>query len=313
MKQNLMKETKKINSTVVENSRYFYIFDNINSASWICDKDGNPLQHLRYYPYGEILLSQKASGSTYDSPYQYVGNEYDSESGYNNMNARYYWSNLGMFFSVDKLAEKYPMFTPYNYAGNNPINLSDPSGLDFDPKIDEKNKTITINATYYTSKDNKDNLQAGVDAWKAQSGKYSYKTEGGDSYSINFNLTVKGDYENIDAAANAFVKDKSGAANLFQFNSDINNRGETTDGNQIDVQSDAPPRTTVHEIGHTLGIGEFMESGGNSKDIHKNNVINIMKKAGFDAPYWNNGPQNKTPFGEGKPAKTYNMKGRINY
>ena len=117
-----------INSTVVENSRYFYIFDNINSASWVCDKDGNPLQHLRYYPYGQVLLNQKVTGSTYDSEFKYSGKLFDSESNYSYFGYRYYDANSGIWLSVDPFSDYYPTRTPFAYCKNDPLNYIDPDG-----------------------------------------------------------------------------------------------------------------------------------------------------------------------------------------
>ena len=130
MNKNLMKQKNKINSTVVENSRYFYIGDHLGSSAWVCDYQGNPLQHLRYYPYGEILLSQKASGSTYDSDYKFNAKPLDTESGFYNYGARMYDPALGIWLSVDPLSEKYPSLSPFSYCAGNPVNLYDPDGRD---------------------------------------------------------------------------------------------------------------------------------------------------------------------------------------
>jgi hypothetical protein len=42
---------------------------------------------------------------------------------------RKYEYNIGRFTSTDPLFEKYAGWTPYQYSGNNPVNLLDPSGL----------------------------------------------------------------------------------------------------------------------------------------------------------------------------------------
>jgi len=44
--------------------------------------------------------------------------------------ARYYSPWLCMFISVDPLAAKYPFYTPYQYAGNQPINFIDLDGME---------------------------------------------------------------------------------------------------------------------------------------------------------------------------------------
>lgn len=42
--------------------------------------------------------------------------------------ARYYNPKTSVWLSVDRLAEKYPSHSPYNFSLNNPVNLVDPNG-----------------------------------------------------------------------------------------------------------------------------------------------------------------------------------------
>jgi len=62
---------------------------------------------------------------------------------------------VGRFTSVDPLAEKYYSWSPYHYAANNPIRITDPTGMDwyedkdgsyqYDPKLTKN--LISINKT----------------------------------------------------------------------------------------------------------------------------------------------------------------------
>lgn len=47
----------------------------------------------------------------------------------NYFGARYYSSPLGVFLSVDPMAEERSWITPYNYSQNNPVGRSDKSGM----------------------------------------------------------------------------------------------------------------------------------------------------------------------------------------
>ena len=110
----------------VENTRYFYHGDHLGSSSWITDKDGNALQYISYLPYGQLFMNLKTT--SYDASYKFIGKERDTETGFDYFGARYYSNALGVWLSVDPLAEKYPSLSPYNYCAGNPINVIDPDG-----------------------------------------------------------------------------------------------------------------------------------------------------------------------------------------
>jgi RHS repeat-associated protein len=74
------------------------------------------------------MASQKAAG--YTTPYKFTSKEQDAESGLYYFGARYYDATLSIWHGVDKMARKYPSFSPYNYCINNPINAFDPDGKD---------------------------------------------------------------------------------------------------------------------------------------------------------------------------------------
>ncbi|MDX9890953.1 MAG: RHS repeat-associated core domain-containing protein [Bacteroidales bacterium] len=268
--------------------RYFYHPDHIGSSSWITDNTGRPIQHLHYLPFGEDWVDQRTT--SWNAPYTFSGKEKDSETGYGYFGARYYDSGLSIWLSVDPMSDKYPSMSPYNYCANNPVMLVDPDGRDCEILVDEKAKTITIMASYYTSRDHKSELESFVKSWNDQSGKYEILDENGTAYTVNFKLNVKANYTE-NGARNAYINasqsDKD--ANFFDvtnthaaYKSDT--RGLTINGDAIYVKPDAPNRTRIHEIGHTLGslhtnIG-VMEQGGTSSDILKSNIYDIFRNAG---------------------------------
>ena len=227
--------------------------------------------------------------SSYSARYTFSGKERDEETGYSYFGARYYNSSYSIWLSVDPMADKYPSLSPYAYCGNNPVKLVDPNGEDYDVVVNDENMTITIRATYYTANENKEKLQQGLDAWNSQSGKYSFEIgerEDKRSYTINFELTIaSGDFETTQDAVAAMPLD--GSTNLFSINDNIgeSNRGIIQDGKNIMVKSDAPDRTTIHEIGHSLGIGHFsegvMQTGGDGSAITIDNISSSIKGAGM--------------------------------
>jgi len=109
---------------------YFTHDDHLGSASWITDAHGDPIQYIHYAPYGELLASQHAYGSSYDERYKFTGKERDAETGYDYFGARFLAQQLGIWLSVDPLVDKYLGISPYAYCAWNPIKYLDPDGRD---------------------------------------------------------------------------------------------------------------------------------------------------------------------------------------
>jgi RHS repeat-associated protein len=84
-----------------------------------------------YYPFGMNMPGRKYSvGSGYR--YGFNGKELDNSTGEGNLDfgARIMDVRLGRWLSTDPKTSKYPGWSPYNFAINNPINVIDPDGED---------------------------------------------------------------------------------------------------------------------------------------------------------------------------------------
>ncbi|NJO01279.1 MAG: hypothetical protein HC880_05905 [Bacteroidia bacterium] len=85
-----------------------------------------------YYPLGLNLAGIEKQGSP-SHPYQYNA---QSEKQKHPFLARYFYETparmydptIGRFGGVDAYASSFPGLTPYNFAGNDPVNFNDPSG-----------------------------------------------------------------------------------------------------------------------------------------------------------------------------------------
>jgi RHS repeat-associated protein len=84
---------------------------------------------IDYYPFGMEMDMQTTQVGT-SNDYTYNGKEMNSDFGLNlsDYGARWYDASIGRWHSIDPLAEKYTLFSPYNYVANNPMKFIDPDG-----------------------------------------------------------------------------------------------------------------------------------------------------------------------------------------
>ncbi|MDE6298186.1 MAG: RHS repeat-associated core domain-containing protein, partial [Muribaculaceae bacterium] len=110
-----------------DSTYYWYVRDYQGNNVAVMDGSKNVLQETSYYPYGEPWREPEGQ------PWLYGGNERLRLDGINeyDFNARRYNSAEGRFSQLDPLCEKYPWLSPYAYCGGDPVNYSDPSGLDW--------------------------------------------------------------------------------------------------------------------------------------------------------------------------------------
>ncbi len=100
-----------------------YLFhDQIGNTRLLVSTTGANVGSYNYDPYG----APTHSGTT-TTPLQYAGQYTESESGLVYMRARFYDPTTGQFLSVDPMVGQTQ--APYNYAGDNPLNEADPTGL----------------------------------------------------------------------------------------------------------------------------------------------------------------------------------------
>jgi len=84
-----------------------------------------------YFPFGQVMPGRQYgnkgrylfNGKEQDAEVKGAGNQYD-------YGFRIYDPRLGRFLSVDPLTPSYPHYTPYQFAGNNPIKFIDLDGLE---------------------------------------------------------------------------------------------------------------------------------------------------------------------------------------
>ena len=108
------------------------------------------LQADDYYPFGLTFNSYQRSYSKANN-YKYNGKELQEETEWYDYGARNYDAALGRFFNVDRFAEKYLDFTPYQYGANSPINYIDINGDSLWIQINRNNRALYVDGQLYNN------------------------------------------------------------------------------------------------------------------------------------------------------------------
>jgi len=110
-----------------QTERLYYVHDGLGSVRQLVDTTGAVQATYAYDPFGVPL----AGGDVYN-PYQFTGEAWDAEVELLYLRARYYQPEVGRFVTKDPW--RGDIWEPgtlnsYSYAGNGPVNSTDPSGL----------------------------------------------------------------------------------------------------------------------------------------------------------------------------------------
>jgi len=87
---------------------------------------GEVLSATDYYSFGATMPGRSFTSSNYR--YGFNGKENDPETNTQDYGFRIYNPSLGKFLSVDPLTMEYPWFSPFQFAGNRPIDCIDLEG-----------------------------------------------------------------------------------------------------------------------------------------------------------------------------------------
>jgi len=121
----------------------YYHADGLGSISSLSNAAGSIANTYTYDSFGKLT----ASAGSLVNPFQYTARESDTETGLYYYRARYYDPGAGRFLSEDPLRFRVGI-NHYRYVRNNPVNLTDPTGLyqlkGFTPG-DAANMILTIN------------------------------------------------------------------------------------------------------------------------------------------------------------------------
>jgi RHS repeat-associated protein len=102
-----------------------YAQDRLGSITALVTTSGTLASSYTYDPWGQALA---ATGTAYN-PYRFTGTYLDDVTGLYMMGARYYQPSTGRFTQLDPLPESILDINRYAYAGCNPTNFVDRTGL----------------------------------------------------------------------------------------------------------------------------------------------------------------------------------------
>jgi RHS repeat-associated protein len=101
---------------------FWFVHDQVGSTLALLDATGHVAGTYTYSPFG--LTTRSGTATT---PMQYTGQYTDAESGLVYLRARYYDPATAQFLTLDP--EVNSTHTPYAYTADNPVNLTDLTGL----------------------------------------------------------------------------------------------------------------------------------------------------------------------------------------
>jgi RHS repeat-associated protein len=108
----------------------YYLTDSMGSVIGLVDAAGNIQSRIIYDGFGNVVSGD--DGSSQGGDFRFQGQWLESESGLYYMRARDYDSETGLFLSrdpVDVQDQGVEAFNPYQFAFNNPLVFSDPTGM----------------------------------------------------------------------------------------------------------------------------------------------------------------------------------------
>jgi RHS repeat-associated protein len=110
----------------------YYFTDRLGTARIVASASGAIQDDSDYYPFG----GERTVTSSGTNNYKFTGKERDTESGLDDIGARHYSSLTGRFMSPDPIfisdgrAVDPQQWNQYTYVRNNPLNGTDPSGME---------------------------------------------------------------------------------------------------------------------------------------------------------------------------------------
>jgi RHS repeat-associated protein len=231
-------------------------------------------EYQHYYPFGMQLEGLcHTTGVDIVNKQLYNGKELQTEYGlqWYDYGARFYDSQLGRWHVIDPHAENYYSWSPYHYAANNPIIVTDPTGMD-----------------WYTSTDGSATM------WKEGSNEIVGYTNIGVNYTQNIGSGTSVTYTQNEATSmtftgigeSNFVAQGTGTGCKIASDQMLASEGVNSNGERINiVNADANGVATTETANATSGINAVDKAleDGNPIEVgvdYKPKQVNNLKPNG---------------------------------
>ncbi len=139
----------------------YFLKNHLGNTRVVLSQTGKTLQQNSYYLFGMLMAGLPQPEEYHDNKYLYnlpgrqAGGKKlqdDFELGWYDYGKRFYDAGLGRWFVVDAATEKAYGWTPYRYAFDNPINITDPDGM-FEGWYENEGKEIVYDEKINSQKD----------------------------------------------------------------------------------------------------------------------------------------------------------------
>jgi RHS repeat-associated protein len=112
---------------------FFFHADGRGSIRLVTDSSGNPVDRIRYDPFGLIVMGDDSKHGVH----RFAGGILDRETGLYYFRNRYYYPAIKRFITTDPLKYRAGQSNYYAYAQNNPTTYKDSMGLQSDSFLDD--------------------------------------------------------------------------------------------------------------------------------------------------------------------------------
>ncbi|WP_439952562.1 RHS repeat-associated core domain-containing protein [Desulfonema ishimotonii] len=130
--------------------RYYLAYDQVGSLRAVTDASGNLVKRVEYDTFGNVISD---SNTAFAVPFGFAGGLYDADTGLVRFGYRDYDPDTGRWTAKDPILFAGGDTDLYGYCLNEPVNLTDPNGLEIDwEKFFKYTNTVSRHSTKFLNR-----------------------------------------------------------------------------------------------------------------------------------------------------------------